>query len=566
MDRIQMTSLHSRSPLQIRNDLSRVMAEALRNTFSLEDPLVEVTESRNLDFGDLASSSAMPMAAVVKRPPREIAEVMARSVREMFPQVEKVTVDGPGFLNFTLSGDYLRGVASRLATDGVTGLMPRSGAGKRVLVEFVSSNPTGPLTVGHCRQAVLGDAVSGLLEATGWTVEREYYFNDAGKQMERLAESLAARYSRFLGGNMEIPEGGYMGDYIISWAEELLEDRGKDLQWPDNKELFREYASSRAFRLIEEDLSLLGINFNRYFAESELIPRGVDEAVDLLRNLGLVYEDPDCPGKLWLKLTSLGRPEDRVIVRDDGTYTYRMPDIAYHLNKFSRGYHLMVDIFGSDHIDTCRDVEAALAGILGREGVESKLRTILHQFVTLSRGGERIKMSTRSGSFVTLRDLVKEVGSADVVRYIFLTRRAEAHMDFDLAAAASDSDDNPVFYVQYAFARISGILRKLPGGESSLTGPGDCSQLVLERERNLMRLLETVPLRVHFAAEALEPHRITDLLGEIATAFHGFYQHHRVVDPGNEPVTVSRLTLCLAVRNTLRDLLRIIGVRAPEKM
>ncbi len=233
---------------------------------------MEVTESRNLDFGDLASSSAMPLAAVVRKPPREIADVMARSVREMFPQVEKVTVDGPGFLNFTLSADYLRGVATRLAAHGITGLMPRSGAGRRVLVEFVSSNPTGPLTVGHCRQAVLGDAISGLLEATGWKVEREYYFNDAGRQMERLAESLAARYFSLMGGNMEIPEGGYMGDYIISWAEELLQERGRDLHWPDNKELFREYASSRAFRLIEEDLSLLGITFHRYFAESELIP------------------------------------------------------------------------------------------------------------------------------------------------------------------------------------------------------------------------------------------------------------------------------------------------------
>ncbi len=561
-----MTALHSRSPLRIRNDLSALMAEALRDTYSLEDPSVEVTGSRNLDLGDLASSSAMPLAAVVKRPPREIAEVMARSVRERFPQVEKVTVDGPGFLNFTLSGDYLRGVTGVLATGGISGLMPRSGTGKRVLVEFVSSNPTGPLTVGHCRQAVLGDAVSGLLEATGWTVEREYYFNDAGKQMERLAESLAARYCRLLGGNMDIPEGGYMGDYIVSWAEDLLQGRGRDLKWPDHRELFREYASSRAFRLIEEDLSLLGITFNRYFAESELIPGGVNEAIGLLRKLNLVREDDDGSGKLWLLLTSLGRPEDRVIVRDDGTYTYRMPDIAYHLNKFSRGYQLMVDIFGSDHIDTCRDVEAALSGILGREEVEARLRTILHQFVTLSRGGEKIKMSTRSGSFVTLRDLVNEVGSADVVRYIFLTRRAEAHMDFDLAAAASDSDENPVFYVQYAFARISGILRRLPGGEGFSPQPGDCSHLVLERERDLMRLLETVPLRVHSAALALEPHRITDLLGEIATAFHGFYQHHRVVDPASEPVTVSRLTLCLAVRNTLRDLLRIIGVRAPEKM
>ncbi len=559
---------HLRSPLQIRDDLASVMIGALERHFGAVSPSVEVSRSRNLQYGDLASSSAMPLASILKKPPREIAEVMADSVRELFPQVEKVTVDGPGFLNFTLSSAYLWQTVCSIAENGMKDLMPVPGAGKRALVEFVSSNPTGPLTVGHCRQAVLGDAVSRLLEATGWTVEREYYFNDAGRQMDRLAESLAARYMQLLGSDMQVPEGGYQGGYIMEWAESLERSHGGHMKWPGDRDTFREYAGKRAFDLISGDLQLLGIKFDRYFAESELIPEGVEKAIDKLREKDLVYSDTDSPDKLWLKFSEMDRPEDRVIVRDDGTYTYRMPDIAYHLDKFQRGYDLLVDIFGSDHIDTCRDVEAALKCILGSDAVEGRLRTILHQFVTLLRNGEKVKMSTRSGNFVTLRDLVEEVGSADVVRYIFLTRRAEAHMDFDLAAAAADNEENPVFYVQYAFARISGILRNLsPGLRLSSTDLADIPEYhAEERERDLLRLLETIPLRIHAASEALEPHRITELLAETATAFHGFYQHHRVIDPENMPLTRARLLICLAVKNALNDLLNILGVRAPEKM
>jgi arginyl-tRNA synthetase len=556
------------SPLKIRTDLASAMAEALSDKYHIEQPVIEVLPSRNLLFGDLACSSAMPLAGILKKPPLEIASVMAEAVRKGFPRIEQVTVNGPGFLNFTLSGEYLAEFTAAVANSGIGQFIPSPGKGKTALVEFVSSNPTGPLTVGHCRQAVLGDAVSRLLEALGWSVEREYYFNDAGRQMDKLAESLAARYMNLQGFSMDIPEGGYQGEYIGGWAENLRKEKGDSLRWPDQMDVFRDYAGDRAFKLISGDLQLLGITFDRYFAESELIPDAVENAIDLLREKELIYEDPDAPRKLWLKLSSIGRPEDRVVVREDGTCTYRMPDIAYHLNKFSRGYNLMVDIFGSDHIDTCKDVEAALSGLLGKEEVSSRLRTILHQFVTLVRGGEKVKMSTRSGNFVTLRDLVEEVGSADVVRYIFLTRRAEAHMDFDLEAAGAKNEENPVFYVQYAFARIAGILRNITDPVSLLIDdPAVLSTLLSSvRERDLMRLLETIPLKISAAALALEPHRIPDLLAEIATGFHGFYQHYRVVDPLNDELTAARLTLCMAVQKTLSDLLKILGVCAPEKM
>lgn len=557
-----------KSPLQTRAELAAAMQAALGEKFQREITQVDVLPSRNLSFGDLACSSAMPLAGILKWNPREIATVMAEAISSDFSQVEKVSVDGPGFLNITLSGEYLAEFTAAAASGGISQFIPADGKGRTALVEFVSSNPTGPLTVGHCRQAVLGDAVSRLLEAVGWTVQREYYFNDAGRQMEKLAESLAARYLNLPGGSMEIPDGGYQGEYIKSWAEDLRQDKGDSLEWPEHKDLFRDYAGNRAFVLISDDLKLLGITFDRYFAESELIPDAVEAAIDLLEEKELIYKDSDDQRKLWLKLSEMGRPDDRVIKREDGTYTYRMPDIAYHLDKFQRNYDLMVDIFGSDHIDTCKDVETVLGVLLGKDRVSSSLRIILHQFVTLVRGGEKVKMSTRAGNFVTLRDLVNEVGSADVVRYLFLTRRAEAHMDFDLEVAGAENDENPVFYVQYAFARIAGILRKTTDMNTRLVSdPATLLSLLTgERERNLMRLLETMPLRISAAATALEPHRIPDLLAEVARAFHGFYQHHRVVDPENGQLTAARLTLCMAVRSTLNDMLTILGVRAPEKM
>ncbi len=340
-----MRSLPLKSPLQIRVDLAFAMHSALCEKFQTDIPLIEVLPSRNLSFGDLACSSAMPLAGKLKRSPREIASVMADSISSQFAQVEKVSVDGPGFLNITLSGEYLAEFTVATAHGGTGQFIPADGSGKTARVEFVSSNPTGPLTVGHCRQAVLGDAVSRLLEAVGWSVQREYYFNDAGKQMDKLAESLAARYLNNSGVSMEIPEGGYQGEYIKEWAEDLRNDKGDSLQWPEQKALFREYAGNRAFVLISEDLKLLGITFDRYFAESELIPDAVETAIDLLKEKDLIYGDPDDKRKLWLKLSEMGRPDDRVIKREDGSYTYRMPDIAYHLDKFKRNYDLMVDIF-----------------------------------------------------------------------------------------------------------------------------------------------------------------------------------------------------------------------------
>jgi arginyl-tRNA synthetase len=563
------------TPAILRNELESVLESTVRSIWGdriPDDFRAVVSGSNNLDFGDISCQAAMRLAGIVKDNPRSIAGRITETLADTIEEISSISIDGPGFINFRLSDDYLASIAFDLTSSGLRSMLPDTGAGREVLVEFVSSNPTGPLTVGHCRQAVLGETISSLLCASGWKVSREYYFNDTGRQMNLLGESLAARYFSAGGGKAAIPEDGYHGSYIIEWAADLRAEIGTGLTWKNNHETFIDFAEKKAMKMIRSDLSLLGIEFDRFFAESELIPEAVTDAIEKLSRItvdgkSLVYEDD--AGKLWLRFTALGRPKDRVIIRDSGAYTYRMPDIAYHLDKFSRNYDLMVDIFGADHLDTSRDVTTALECLLGREIVSEKLRVIIHQFVTLVKDGRKIKMSTRSGEFVTLRELINDVGSSDVTKYLFLTRRAEAHMDFDLDLARMQSSENPVYYVQYAHARIAGILRA--AGEAGIRSPhkfsSDVSRLLKdEYERELMRLLESVPVRVAAAADEMEPHRLTEILADLATGFHRFYQHVRVVDTDNRDVSEARLMLCRACRRCISDLLGILGVDAPDRM
>jgi len=565
------------TPDLFRNELERALELSVRSIWGEiipDDFRAVVSGSNNLEFGDLSCQAAMRLGGIVKDNPRSIAGRIVEALADSIEGISSISIDGPGFINFKFSDDYLASVAFDLASGGLQPLLPDTGARRSALIEFVSSNPTGPLTVGHCRQAVLGETISSLLEASGWKVSREYYFNDAGRQMDLLGESLAARYCSAEGGETAVPEGGYHGGYIVDWASDLKAKLGTELTWESDPDTFIRFAEEKAMEMIRSDLSLLGIEFDRFFAESELIPEAVMDAIERLSSItvdgrSLIYSDKSDPEKLWLRFTALGRPKDRVIVRDDGTYTYRMPDIAYHLDKFSREYDLMVDIFGADHLDTSRDVTTALECILGREEVSEKLKVVIHQFVTLLKDGRRIKMSTRSGEFVTLRELIKDAGSADVTKYLFLTRRAEAHMDFDLDLARKQSSENPVYYVQYAHARIAGILRT--AREAGINLPqkfsSDISSLLDgEYERELMRLLESVPVRVAAVADALEPYRLTEILAELATGFHRFYQHVRVVDTGSRDLSAARLILCRACRCCISDLLGILGVDAPDRM
>ncbi len=563
------------TPATLRNELERVLESSVRSIWGEiipDDFRAVVSGSNNLEFGDLSCQAAMRLAAIVKDNPRSVAGMITETLPESIEGIAVVSIDGPGFINFTFSDDYLAFTAFNLASSGLKPFIPDSGTGREALVEFVSSNPTGPLTVGHCRQAVLGETISILLVASGWNVSREYYFNDAGRQMTLLGESLAARYLSAESGEAAIPEGGYHGDYIIEWASDLKAFHGTGLKWETDRDTFIRFAEEKAMEMIRSDLSLLGIEFDRYFAESELIPEAVTDTIERLSGItvdgkSLVYQGDS--GKLWLRFTALGRPNDRVMMRDDGTYTYRMPDIAYHLDKFSRNYDLIVDIFGADHLDTSRDVTAALECLLGRENVSEKLRIIIHQFVSLVKDGRKTKMSTRSGDFVTLRELINDVGSSDVTKYLFLTRRAEAQMDFDLDLARKQSSENPVYYVQYAHARIAGLLRT--AGEAGVSSPQEFSSglyelLEGEYERELMRLLESVPVNVAAASDEMEPHRLTEMLADLATGFHRFYQHVRVIDTESMEISAARLMLCEACRRCVSDLLGILGVDAPDRM
>ncbi|MEN8208443.1 MAG: arginine--tRNA ligase [Candidatus Fermentibacteria bacterium] len=563
------------TPAILRNKLENALESSVRSIWGdriPDDFRAAVSGSNNLEFGDISCQAAMRLARILKDNPRSIAGKITEALADSVEGISSISIDGPGFINFRFSDDYLASTSFYLASRGLQSLLPDAGAGREVLVEYVSSNPTGPLTVGHCRQAVLGETISSLLEASGWKVSREYYFNDTGRQMNLLGESLAARYLSAEGHKTAIPENGYHGSYIIEWASDLRTERGEGLTWKDDQDTFIRFAEQKAMKMILSDLSLLGIEFDRFFSESELIPEAVTDAIGKLtestvEGRSLVYKDDS--EKLWLRFTALGRPKDRVIVRDTGMYTYRMPDIAYHLDKFSRNYDLIVDIFGADHLDTSRDVTAALECLLGSESVSEKLRVIIHQFVTLVRDGKKVKMSTRSGEFVTLRELINDVGSSDVTKYLFLTRRAEAHMDFDLDLAKMQSNENPVYYVQYAHARIAGILRA--AGEAGIDSPHEFSSnlsslLDGEYERELMRLLESVPVQVTAAAAEMEPHRLTEILADLAAGFHRFYQHARVVDTDNTEVSAARLMLCRACRRCIGDLLGILGVDAPDRM
>ncbi|MCK5544852.1 MAG: arginine--tRNA ligase, partial [Desulfobulbaceae bacterium] len=436
------------------------------------------------------------------------------------------------------------------------------GKGKRVLVEFVSANPTGPLSVGHGRQAVLGDAIARLLSATGYDVTREYYYNDAGRQMRVLGESTRARYLEQLGLPSEFPEDGYQGEYIDEIALELKDEVNDSLKDTEDVTVFKERAEKAIFKDINNTLNRMGIHFDHYYNEHSLYEDGlVDDVVSCLRDKGLVY---DSDGAVWFKTTEFGQEKDRVIIKSTGEPTYRLPDIAYHREKFRRGYDWMVDIFGSDHIATVPDV---LAGVRALGYDDSKVTVVLHQFVTLMRDGKQVKMSTRKANFITIDELLDEVGP-DVVRFFFLMRKADSQLDFDLDLATTQSQENPVFYVQYGHARLTSILKKneetvnieLPSVDSA-----PLHLLELPEELNILKAMASYPDLVKNSALDLTPHRIIFFLQELAGQFHSYYNKHRVISD-DIPLSQARLWLVRALRIVFRNGLNLVGVKAPDTM
>lgn len=511
--------------------------------------------------GDLSTNLAMVVAGKEKKKPREIATQLTEILSKNTDLLEKVEVAGPGFVNFFIKQDVWQEVLPVICDHGEDFGQSKVGQGKKVLVEFVSANPTGPLSVGHGRQAVLGDAIARLLVATGHEVDREYYYNDAGRQMRVLGESTRARYLEQLDLPSNFPEDGYQGEYINDIARSLIDDVGDKLKDTDDVTPFKDKAEKEIFKDINKTLARLEIRFDNYYNEHSLYENGlVDDVVASLRDKGLVY---DQDGAVWFKTTEFGHDKDRVIIKSTGEPTYRLPDIAYHREKFKRGYDWMVDIFGSDHIATVPDV---LAGVRALGYDDSKVTVVIHQFVTLMREGQQVKMSTRKATFITVDELLDEVG-ADVVRFFFLMRKADSQLDFDIDLAKQESQENPVYYVQYGHARLSSIVRKAKeeGIDRGDLKAAPVHLLKLPEELDLLKAMAAYPGLVESAALDLAPHRIVFFLQDLAGQFHSYYNKHRVISDDLE-LSRARLWLAEALRIVLRNGLQLIGVSAPESM
>ena len=506
-------------------------------------------------FGDYSSNIALKLAKILKKAPIEIAENIAIHPNAS-ENVFTLSASQPGFVNFHISNDYYLKILKQIINESEN-FGKKKKLNKSANVEFVSSNPTGPLTVGHGRQAILGDMVSNILTWNGYNVTREYYYNDAGKQMRVLAESCYAKYAKQVGRDVEMPENGYVGTYLDEIAEKIVNEHGKDLE-SDNP-IFRDFTEKEIFANIENTLENLGIKFDVFTKEGTFYKNGaIDNVLKILKEKNLSYEKD---GAVWFKTSSLNKEEDKVLVKSSGEPTYRLPDIAYHADKVDRGFDLIVDIFGADHIDTYPDV------ILGLKCLDKKtehIKVVIHQFVTIKKGGEIVKMSTRKANFITLDELKDEL-SSDIIRYFFIMRGANSHLDFDLDLAKDESEKNPVYYLQYANARISNLLKRYDK-EISSGSKIDYSLLKEKDEIALVKLLSEFPIKMEDVSHSLEPRKIATYLEEVAAAYHKFYGNHKVINPQNTHLSSARKKLCEATKIILTNGLSILGISAPERM
>ncbi len=522
--------------------------------YSLDEP-------KHAGQGDLATNLAMVVAGKDKKNPRAVAAQLVEMLAPHSDLLDRVEIAGPGFVNCYINKSVWQSVLPEVCAQDATFGRSNIGQSKKVLVEFVSANPTGPLSVGHGRQAVLGDAIAGLLAATGHQVTREYYYNDAGRQMRVLGESTRARYLEALGLPFTFPEDGYQGQYIRDIAQALITEQGDSLKDEPDVTPFKNKAERVIFDDINGTLHRLGIVFDNYYNEHSLYENGlVDDVVAALREKGLAY---DQDGAVWFRGTEFDLPQDRVIIKSTGEPTYRLPDMAYHREKFRRGFDWMVDIFGSDHIATVPDV---LAGVKALGYDPAKVTVVLHQFVTLLRDGQQVKMSTRKANFVTVDELLDEVGP-DVARFFFLMRKADSQLEFDLDLATKTSQENPVYYVQYAHARLHSIRRQAEAKGIVLGSLADAplNRLTLDDETQLLKAMAAFPGLVEGAALDLAPHRLVFYLQDVAGQFHSYYNKHRIVSE-DEELSRARLWLAMGLRVVLRNGLALIGVSAPESM
>jgi arginyl-tRNA synthetase len=545
------------------------LAELLRSAvveagLQPDGPLQEIRleKPRQKEHGDFATSLPLALAKRAGMPPREVAELIVRNLPPS-DLVESAEVAGPGFINFRVTDAWLHS-ALREALERGAAYGRAEPSGRRAQVEFVSANPTGPLHIGHARNAALGDALARLFQFTGWDVEREFYFNDAGGQMDRFGASVEARYLSLIGREAKVPEGGYHGEYVTELAKDILEREGPGLaDLPPDERLvrLREEGVKRVLDWIRATLDRFGVRFDAFMSESDLVERGeVAEAVERLRSSGFAY---DAEGAVWYRSTAFGDDKDRVLIRSDGRHTYFAADCAYLIDKFSRGFDHLVYVWGADHHGNIVRVRGA-AQALGYD--PSAVEIVIYQWVSFLRGGEPVAMSKRAGDFITLDQLIDEVGT-DAARFHLLMFSNDSTMNFDIEAVKRQSMDNPVYYVQYGHARIASILRKASERGVALRPPSeaDLSRLAHEAELDLLRAIADVPAEIRTAAELRAPHRLTHAAQDLAARFHRFYTECPVLSDDAE-LTQARLWLSTATKQVIANLLGLLGVSAPESM
>jgi arginyl-tRNA synthetase len=547
----------------VTNSIEKAIKSGLLN---IEDmPSIEIEEPKEKQFGDLSINTAMVMAKSAKMPPRKIAEIIKDGLELKGTLIDKVEIAGPGFMNFYLNEDYKVEALKLIKRKGSDYGRVNIGNGKKVQVEFVSANPTGPMHMGNARGGALGDALSSILDYAGYDVTREFYINDAGNQIEKFGLSLEARYLELLGEHAEVPEGGYHGDDIIERAKEFLElygDKYKDAAPEDRRRALVQYGLKKNIEKLKEDLEAYGIEYDVWFSENTLHESGeVESVIDELKEKGYTYEKD---GALWFKETLFGAEKDDVLVRANGYPTYLASDIAYHKNKFvKRGFDWVIDIWGADHHGHVAPMKGAMKAL----GIDpDKLDVLLMQLVRLMKGKEVVKMSKRTGKMVTLRDLIDEVGK-DAARFFFNMRSADSTVDFDMDLAVEQSNENPVFYVQYAHARICSIIRQLKDDGINIEELNDVDLRLLneEAEIDLIKKLAYLPEEVTIAAKTMAPHRITRYILDVASLFHTFYNSCRVrgVD---EELMKARIVLIDSTRIVIKNVLDMLKITAPEKM
>lgn len=528
----------------------------------LPDFVLEVPREKS--HGDYASNLAFLLAKEAKKPPRQIAEILVKHFTKQDTWVADIEIAGPGFINFRLDHHWLYRVLPAVEAEDTAYGRSNVGQGRKVQVEFVSANPTGLLHMGNARGAALGDTIANLLDAAGFDVEREYYINDAGNQIENFGKSLEARYLQLLGQDVPFPEEGYHGEDITDTVKRIIDrdgDKYLDMEGSLRREFLIKYALEEKLAHIRSTLEKFGVHYDVWFSEQSLHDSGaVEQVVRELDANGYVYEKD---GALWFKGTAVGLEKDEVLVRNNGIPTYFAADIAYHQNKLERGFTWLINLWGADHHSHVARMKAALKA-LGHD--PDQLTVIVMQLVRLFSGGEIVRMSKRTGRYITLSDLIEEVGT-DAARYFFVMRNADSHLDFDMDLAKEESSDNPVYYVQYAHARICSILRQAEEENIKLKSATECNLPLLDHpsELELLRKIAELPGLVKEAALALEPHHLTRYAGELASLFHNFYTHCRVLTSEAE-LRDARLALINGTRITLRNLLQLLGVKAPERM